>query len=1769
MKKEVNNKRYGILGRRMNRIVGALCLTLGVLSGCNIMDEEEGFGPVSGGGRTKAKLSVDVAVPSASAVTRGVGFPEDEKTKINSLWLGIYDTKNGDLVGTYRDDDPKSASGTALTMSYESGTYEVRDIEVYYYDSNPEVYIVGVANYKNIQARLVGDGGGFKDLSSLLEGAKNWSDFCRISVDTESADVELGKTAEGYYPLLMGFFNTSRGLTNSTVRPDGSADANCRVRLVGENADRNSNSIAISGAVYLRRLISEFKVSIQGLTPNPNSSPYRVTVSNVKYKIVNTPLEVYLAERPTYKAGASANKEDYLKNTPNSADVAAITGEGKGYAPVPERWIDAAGSPDEGYTFSFRQYENKHWGTEYGYGFKELKCPNWSYEINTEFTPRNHFDESATWVDYLKYWATEGPLDQYLNNSYLPTNNPWYYASLVAERNAHSIREAKWDGDNGAKSGVFKSLVADYDNAYNNYASYIVIQAEVLVEAGSYMTPKKSIVEYIVHEGYSTDSDGSGIDRNYYNVSSLGPVTSRIFDFQCVRNTQYTYNIQINGTDDLYMQTTSSGPYAHNDGLTGMTENINIWKLDGIGSSLSGHDGPPIVDENCILLNENLVFRFYERYSDGTEVNYGTYDPFDEEAYKITCWPDITTQMKSFDECPKSLKEMLVFYVVEPNRGYMANDYYYNNPDNRKYFVTDRMTLYEFREYVKANPTALRDYYCGYNLTRYSVEGEEYDNYNKYERGFYYYEGSVQDADGCTMHTVTGYEQHGLYDPRYKISLSDWNYYPIFNHNYWTEAGSNGNYFWNNYFSNFWSTGLDVVSDDRIELDPYAISYAEDGEDEKYHLITKFEIAIKGFDERFKIDLDQQPQYKLKLEPVNGNPYIYPNYDDIDTEWVMSVPISELIEKYNLTAGTYQVAIIPVGDPEYVQPYEPSDNDYYSLIVHAPKWDFEDPLLPGVTLYNSDYMTYGGLTIVGGTGGGGSGVMLAKSSTDSYVNLQGYGSVDSRDFRLIKFTVQKHGTVKITLSGSGGNLLVGARRPGDTYLRSSVRRPVSGNVRQTVEVDTHELIDDFDDGAKEIVFYSEYSNPSNRYYIYEVEFAVSEDQSSGLDGSEFYYSNSYIESSGSSSGNKLSLIHNYSIYGGLYANFYAVKGSTTYFAFYDTKPRATSYVLGLYNRVNDTQPVWKSSPFLADDCYATTSDSGFKYFVLPLSIPSDADLPTGDYVAKMTPLGDGITYRDGTPHLMLGIYGGQAEHSFVHVIDIPEDWMKDENYSYQNPFYSSSYTFDDKFGRYWDNKGLVLHGSTNGTDDPKTTKGTITGYPNYIQFGGQGYPVDSDPMRGRYLSFSVDEPGTLFLTAGCVADATNRMFKLYKNTGTGVKLISEVAITANNNGRDDYSMVIPESEIDGMTEFFFCADNGGLRLYSMQWSAGNTTGKKMLVTKLAWSMHYGENGKKSHSSSYGWYNTTTPHPVSKYFATDYSFTDNNPVAQSYLFEIYPQYGGDAVLSQILPASEFTLTESDDGRLVSFSFSADLFSPGQYRVAVTPQGDPEVYADCEPQFLKPIEVIDWSEKGYYSNGPSDVYNFMYWSLFNYMAMENAGGSHYLYKGEAVEYKGLAINGSEGAVKTSNQLTPRLGWFDFPGQGYPFASSDGLGTGRNFSITLSTAGEFWLIARPNNSKDTGSLYLYSDENITRPIAQEAMTALTSTRMQDIKVPIVLKTGEVSDSKLFYICPDNACWVFSVFFIPTHSPMYDYWSTHGTDDNMLETMMRMAGEQAIIYQ
>lgn len=351
--------------------------------------------------RSPMTLELGISSPESSVRTRADESGPMQDSTINSIWIGVFDIETGDLVG--------QTTSNRTQGETEKYPYRTAKVDILYYDAHPQVRIFGVANYGDVKARRTKETSCNTPLGTLLSGVENITDFLDISVEAKEPDNSA--------PLMMGVYTHTS--INNTSYASGlyAVDINDNSELHTFNPitdielnKLNPNNpedgkydrikyadIRTNGQIRLRRLVSQINVTV---VPG-QSSDKTVELSNMSYRRVNLPKEVYLQERQTKEFESSWDATDWGKQTPNKADVLVNYDTGNsalGYESDTD--FKAFNS-----SFTFYQYENKHWGTADNQSDREEVRKGTDVAGNPVFTALCGKEENGTiYNNYASYF---------------------------------------------------------------------------------------------------------------------------------------------------------------------------------------------------------------------------------------------------------------------------------------------------------------------------------------------------------------------------------------------------------------------------------------------------------------------------------------------------------------------------------------------------------------------------------------------------------------------------------------------------------------------------------------------------------------------------------------------------------------------------------------------------------------------------------------------------------------------------------------------------------------------------------------------------------------------------------------------------------------------------------------------------------------------------------------------------------------------------------------------------------------------------------------------------------------------------------------------------------------------------------------------------------------------------------------------------------------------------------------------------------------------
>ena len=169
------------------------------------------------------------------------------------------------------------------------------------------------------------------------------------------------------------------------------------------------------------------------------------------------------------------------------------------------------------------------------------------YNSESWTTPANNYSFSYEHFEN-KHWALpDASLDEYHDREAHSGN------TVYGENKVETLDVAE-------DKPVFNVLAETADN-WNNNATYMVIRMKIRDEN----TGRYGDVYYTVHEGFINDEDGI----------ATSDIDTRLKDFTCIRNTDYYYNICVNGMNDIVTTVSSNQTSSHLNDQVG-----SIWQMD-------------------------------------------------------------------------------------------------------------------------------------------------------------------------------------------------------------------------------------------------------------------------------------------------------------------------------------------------------------------------------------------------------------------------------------------------------------------------------------------------------------------------------------------------------------------------------------------------------------------------------------------------------------------------------------------------------------------------------------------------------------------------------------------------------------------------------------------------------------------------------------------------------------------------------------------------------------------------------------------------------------------------------------------------------------------------------------------------------------------------------------------------------------------------------------------------------------------------------------
>lgn len=470
------------ISRRLLRHALTAIAAMAALTMQSCSDMLEGiYGPEG----EKTTVTLKIEMPQMAVRTRS-DISDADASKVDNVWVGIYDAKTGKRK-------------TALTMAKNEspGEHNPRLLVERIETTSGMSHIAAVANAgSNFGVMLDEPDAKLRTVASLLKEADTWEKFQRVVIaQTQRGNVN---TPIGSLPMSGIYYAEQKN------DPEDWIEANQTPYYIpaGDN-------ITLPGAVHMRRMLSQSRFNI--------IAGDNITVTPISWQVFNVPDVSYIYEHET-------NATDDIENA-FGEKYTVPSGLFHQFEKAKAKLSD--GTEKDCLTFDFWQMENKHEGLEK---------------------------------------TSDG-------------NGDYYGAAEYADRE----REWKTPDEGSSKqtnTGVYKSLCSSPEGGTYNNATYVEIKAKVeyYVTMGA-----DGKTETVVKEG--TAGAVQRIGYSTYTVH-LGycegdKEDEKARDFNCRRNTRYTYNVTIEGLNKIKVEAETDGePQPGTDGDITDIKDGSIIELD-------------------------------------------------------------------------------------------------------------------------------------------------------------------------------------------------------------------------------------------------------------------------------------------------------------------------------------------------------------------------------------------------------------------------------------------------------------------------------------------------------------------------------------------------------------------------------------------------------------------------------------------------------------------------------------------------------------------------------------------------------------------------------------------------------------------------------------------------------------------------------------------------------------------------------------------------------------------------------------------------------------------------------------------------------------------------------------------------------------------------------------------------------------------------------------------------------------------------------------
>ncbi len=475
---------------------GALAALL-LLAGCT-RDPEELL-PFDGEERP-ATVTLSWSAPDMDVLSRAEA-EQDPSKKVTGIWVGVFNEITGKRTGSQffdeaGSDDEGIVHRTLENIPARSGRSRIVAVANY-------AYHYGVTSNEALQSRL---GAGLRwKMGDLLAAVETWEEFRSIVVMPNDA---RDLTYHGANFLMSGVYLPKGEVCTGA----GWIEANDRSVEIAAGAN------TLDGTIFLRRCLSHVNFIVTGGTTREGKA---VALQVNRWRVHYKPMLSYLYERATN----AADEEQYIFRHPDRfvPDFKPLeSSSGNVYEhnyintlysnniTVYQTKAGAEKAEDDRntYNFQFYQYENKHAGRTW----EEDGEPRGTVYADRE----REYKEPLADPPSAAARAHDGTATE--------TNTGIY--KMLCETPDEPVTMAERGGPNAN---------------VNNFATFVEIDAQVSYEVtgtnGQTYT-RTGDVTYIVHLGYCEGADEA----------------AKALDFNCRRNTDYTYLVTVNGLESIVVE---------------------------------------------------------------------------------------------------------------------------------------------------------------------------------------------------------------------------------------------------------------------------------------------------------------------------------------------------------------------------------------------------------------------------------------------------------------------------------------------------------------------------------------------------------------------------------------------------------------------------------------------------------------------------------------------------------------------------------------------------------------------------------------------------------------------------------------------------------------------------------------------------------------------------------------------------------------------------------------------------------------------------------------------------------------------------------------------------------------------------------------------------------------------------------------------------------------------------------------------------------------